>query len=122
MSGRLQDRVAIVTGGGQGIGRGIARVFAAEGARVMIATRTEKHGRTAVDEITAAGGKAALSLVDIGELADAQRVVEETVAKFGRIDICVHNAASFLGGNVESYTESDMETVFAVNLKACFRL
>jgi 3-oxoacyl-[acyl-carrier protein] reductase len=122
MSGRLQGKVAIVTGGGQGIGRGIARVFAAEGASVMIATRTEKHGRSAVEEIAAAGGRAALSLVDIGELADTQRVVAETVAKFGRVDVCVHNAASFLGGPVETYTESDLETVLAVNLKACFRL
>src|SRR5688572_20293997 len=122
MSGRLRDKVAIVTGGGQGIGRGIARVFAAAGASVMIATRTEKHGGAALDEIAAAGGKAALSIVDIGELADAQRAVAETVARFGRIDICVHNAASFLGGPVESYNETDLETVLAVNLKACFRL
>ena len=120
--GRLRDKVAIVTGGGQGIGRGICKVFAAEGARVMIATRTEKHGRTALDEITASGGRAALCVADVGELADTQRVVAETLAAFGRVDILVHNAASFLGGPVEGYSEADLETVLAVNLKACFRL
>jgi 3-oxoacyl-[acyl-carrier protein] reductase len=119
---RLRDKVAIVTGGGQGIGRGICKVFAAEGARVMIATRTEKHGRTALDEITANGGRAALCVADVGELADTQRVVAETLAAFGRVDILVHNAASFLGGPVEGYSEADLETVLAVNLKACFRL
>jgi 3-oxoacyl-[acyl-carrier protein] reductase len=120
--GRLRDKVAIVTGGGQGIGRGISRVFAAEGARVMIATRTERHGRATLDEITGSGGKAALCVADVGELADTQRVVAETLAAFGRIDILVHNAASFLGGAIEDYNEADLETVLAVNLKACFRL
>jgi 3-oxoacyl-[acyl-carrier protein] reductase len=121
-AGRLQDKVALVTGGGQGIGRGISRVFAAEGARVMIATRTEKHGRSAVDEIKKAGGIAKLSVADVGTVEDTQRVVAETLAEFGRIHIMVHNAASFLGGPVEGYSESDLETVLSVNLKACFRL
>jgi 3-oxoacyl-[acyl-carrier protein] reductase len=119
---RLKDKVALVTGGGQGIGRGIARVFAAQGARVMIATRTEKHGRSAVDEIAKADGKAALCVADVGQLEDIHRAVDDTIKTFGRVDIMVHNAASFLGGPVENYSETDMETVLAINLKACFRL
>jgi len=121
-NGRIQDKVAIVTGGGQGIGRGIARVFAAEGAKVLIATRTEKHGRAALDEITRAGGTAKLCVADVGTVEESQRVVSETLAAFGRVDILVHNAASFLGAPVENYSETDLETVLAVNLKACFRL
>ena len=112
-AGRLEGKVAIITGGGQGIGRGIARVFAAEGAQVLIATRTEKHGRSAVEEITGAGGKAELCVADVGELKDIERAVAATLAAFGRIDIMVHNAASFLGGPVEGYSETDMETVLA---------
>lgn len=122
MFGRLEDKVAIVTGGGQGIGAGIAKVFAAAGARVMIATRTARHGEATVAAIENAGGTAALCAVDIGQLANVERAVSETVDKWGGIDIMVHNAASFLGGPVEAYSEDDLETVLSVNLKACFRL
>ncbi|MBI2993075.1 MAG: SDR family oxidoreductase [Gammaproteobacteria bacterium] len=119
---RLQDRVAIVTGAGRGIGSAIAKLFAREGAKVVAATRTEKYGRELVDEITRGGGEAVLCTVDIGREEDIQQVVGTAVDRFGRIDIMVHNAASFLGGLVENYSEADLETVLAVNLKACFRL
>lgn len=122
MLGRLEDKVAIVTGGGQGIGAGIARVFAAAGAKVMIATRTASHGEATVAEIAKSGGTAALCAVDIGQLENVERAVSETVDKWGGVDIMVHNAASFLGGPVEAYSEDDLETVLSVNLKACFRL
>jgi 3-oxoacyl-[acyl-carrier protein] reductase len=121
-NGRLAGKVAIVTGGGQGIGRGIVEVFAKEGAKVMVATRTARHGEEAVRLVRAAGGTAALCVADIGSKAEADRVVAETVREFGYVDILVHNAASFLGGPVERYSEADLETVLAVNLKACFRL
>ncbi|MEZ5500233.1 MAG: SDR family oxidoreductase [Steroidobacteraceae bacterium] len=123
MSSRsLAGKVALVTGGGQGIGRGIAEVFAADGASVLIATRTAKHGEDVLRRIRAAGGKAALATVDIGDEPSAAEVVEQTMSEFGRIDIMVHNAASFLGGPVESFSEGDLETVLSVNLKAGFRL
>ena len=118
----LNDKVAIVTGAGRGIGAGIARVFAQAGAKVMVATRTAEYGEETVAAITDAGGAAALCAVDIGELANVERAVAETADKWGGVDIMVHNAASFLGGPVESYSEDDLETVLSVNLKACFRL
>jgi len=121
-AGRLAGKIAIVTGGGQGIGRGIVEVFAREGARVMVATRTATHGEAVLACVRDAGGIAELCTVDIGSKPEAERVVAETVGRFGGVDILVHNAASFLGGSVEAYSEADLETVLAVNLKACFRL
>ena len=120
--GTLAGKVAIVTGGGQGIGRGITQVFAGEGAKVMIATRTAKHGEDAVRLVRDGGGTAELCVADIGTKEEAERVIAETVRVFGHIDILVHNAASFLGGPVEGYSEKDLDTVLDVNLKACFRL
>ncbi len=117
----LRDKVAIVTGGGQGIGAGIARVFAAAGAKVMIATRTAEHGEKTRAEIGDAGGTADLIAVDIGNAETVQQVVADTAKKWGGVDIMVHNAASFLGGPVEAYSEDDLETVLSVNLKSCFR-
>ncbi|HNP35949.1 MAG TPA: SDR family oxidoreductase [Woeseiaceae bacterium] len=122
MIGDLGDKIAIVTGGGQGIGAGIAERFARAGAKIMIATRTAKHGAACVARIEQAGGTAKLCAIDIGTAENAALVVAETISAFGGVDIMVHNAASFLGGPVESYSEQDLETVLSVNLKACFRL
>jgi 3-oxoacyl-[acyl-carrier protein] reductase len=117
----LSGKTAIITGAGQGIGAAIADVFAAAGASVMVATRTASHGKSTVKRITEAGGTARLCAVDIGHPDNVKKAVAETVAAWGGVDIMVHNAASFLGGPVESYSEDDLETVLSVNLKACFR-
>ena len=122
MFGDLSGKIAIVTGAGQGIGAGIARVFAGAGAKVMVATRTAKHGEDTVNAINGSGGEAALLSVDIGQLENTERAVAETAERWGGVDIMVHNAASFLGGPVADYSEADLETVLSVNLKACFRL
>lgn len=119
---RLTDKVAIITGAGQGIGRGIAKVFAEEGAAVVVATRTEQNGRETVDAILKNGGDALLCTVDIGKLENIEKVVSAAAERYGRIDIMVHNAASFLTGPVEHYSEEDLDTVLSVNLKTCFRM
>ena len=118
----LAGKVAIVTGGGRGIGAGIAEVFAAAGAQVLVATRTAEHGERTRDRIREAGGEAALLVVDVGELDHCSQAVDVAVSNWGGVDILVHNAGSFLGGPVDGYSEADLETVLAVNLKACFRL
>jgi 3-oxoacyl-[acyl-carrier protein] reductase len=117
----LNGKIAIVTGAGQGIGRAIAQVFAAAGAQVMVATRTASHGAATVRRIEETGGTARLCTADIGTQDNVRRVVDETLGAWGGIDIVVHNAASFLGAPVETYSEDDLDTVLAVNLKACFR-
>lgn len=122
MLGNLEGKVAIVTGSGQGIGAGIARVFAQSGAKVVIATRTATNGQETVAGIEAAGGEALLAVTDVADVANIESMVAETVARFGGVDIMVHNAASFDGGPVETYGEDDLEHVLSVNLKACFRL
>jgi 3-oxoacyl-[acyl-carrier protein] reductase len=119
---RLQDRIAIVTGSGQGIGRAIACVFAAEGAKVVIATRTPSHGEATLALIRAAGGAALLVTTDVGDPGQCEALVARTAEHWGGVDILVHNAASFVGGPVADYTEADLETALSVNLKACFRL
>ena len=117
----LTNKIAIVTGSGQGIGAGVARVFAAAGAKVMVVNRTPENGQRTVDEIRAAGGEAELCGVDVGSVESVEKAVADTIDLWGGVDIMLHNAASFLGGPVAEYTEEDLETVLSVNLKACFR-
>ena len=91
---RLEGKVAIVTGSGQGVGRGIALALAAEGASVLVTGRTlEKCVRT-VSEIQAAGGEALPVACDVGDRAQVNAVVDQAIDAFGRIDILVNNAQS----------------------------
>lgn len=89
---RLQDKVAIVTGGGTGIGRGIALAYAREGAIVVIANRREEKGQGVVNEIEREGGRALFVRTDIRSLPDIDNLVERAVEAYGRIDILVNNA------------------------------
>ena len=95
MLGNLSGKVAIVTGAGQGIGEGIATVFAAAGARVVVATRTATNGQETVDRILGDGGEALLVQCDVGTRAAVESMVAATVEHFGRGDIGVHNAAVY---------------------------
>lgn len=118
MLGILTDKVAIVTGAGQGIGEGIAKVFAAAGARIVVATRSRGNGQQTVDDIVAAGGDALLLQCDLGRRDEVERVVAETLAHFGRVDIAIHNAAIYPLHTVEELSDEVMEQTLAVNMKA----
>ena len=89
---RLKDKVAIVTGGGQGIGKAIALAFAREGASVIIAGRTIKTLEETCNEITGKGGKAVFIQADISKEDQVERLVSETVRQFGKLDILVNNS------------------------------
>jgi NAD(P)-dependent dehydrogenase (short-subunit alcohol dehydrogenase family) len=93
--GRLAGRVAIVTGAGQGIGRGIAVVFAREGAAVCVAELRAARAERTADEIRAAGGDAFACVCDVGRKDDVAAMVAETVRRRGRLDVLVNNAHGF---------------------------
>jgi len=93
--GRLDGRVALVTGAGQGIGRGIALVLAREGAKVCVAELKEHRGERTVQEIRTAGGEALAIVADVGRKADVERMVEEGVRRYASLDVLVNNAHGF---------------------------
>ena len=88
-------KVAVVTGGGQGIGRAFAERFSAEGAAVVVADRNGDAAATAAEKINAGGGRAQAATVDVTDPAAVGRVVGETVDRWGRLDVLVNNAAIF---------------------------
>jgi NAD(P)-dependent dehydrogenase (short-subunit alcohol dehydrogenase family) len=91
--GRLDGKVALVTGSNRGIGRAIARMFAGEGAAVVVTGRSEERGRAVADEIAEAGGRAVSLPADIGDEASVERLVADTVEAFGALHVLVNNAA-----------------------------
>lgn len=90
---RLEDRVAIVTGGGQGIGKAISLAFTAEGAAVVLAGRNRKRLEAATDEIESRGGVATAIPTDISDENQIQKLVAQTIDRYSRIDVLVNNAA-----------------------------
>jgi 3-oxoacyl-[acyl-carrier protein] reductase len=95
MAGRLAGTVAIVTGGGHGIGKAYALRLAAEGAKVVIAELDEKAARSVADELRAAGSEALAIRTDVSDPDSVQKMAAATVERFGRIDVLVNNAAIF---------------------------
>ena len=113
----LDGQVAIVTGAGRGIGRAIARRLAQEGASVAVSDLDVENAAGVADEITAAGGKAISFRTDVSRKADADRVVEDTVAHFGRLDILVNNAGIGAIVSLLDTDESTWDALMNVNAK-----
>jgi NAD(P)-dependent dehydrogenase (short-subunit alcohol dehydrogenase family) len=114
---KLKDQVAVITGAGRNIGKAMAKLFAAEGAKVAVAEMHEGRGQAVVDEIHNTGGQAALVLGDVSKSSDVQRMVKEAVAKFGAIDILINNAALTDRANILDSTEEEFDKIIAVSLK-----
>ena len=117
---RLQDKTAIVTGGGQGIGRGIARMFAQEGARVVIAARTAERLEGVRTEIEAEGGDVLAVPTDVGKLEDMQALIQATRERFGGLDILVNNAGVGHGSAIDETDMKDYDRVMDTNLKGMY--
>src|SRR5579863_5312027 len=119
----LADKVAIVTGGSQGLGEAIARLFAERGASgLVICGRNEKNGKRVAAEIEAAGCPAFFVKADLGHVADCRKVVAEAGRRFKRVDVLVNAAALTDRGNIFDTTEERFNEIFNVNVRAPFFL
>lgn len=117
---RLKDRVAIVTGGGQGIGKGIVMVMAREGAKVVVVDINLENAQKVVDEVKQNGGEALALRVDIAVKAEVEKMVQDIVDKYGRIDALVNNAGINKDALLEKMTEEEWDAVININLKGTF--
>lgn len=117
---RLAGKIAIITGAGSGIGHETAKLFALEGATVVVADRDGKAAARVSSEITGSGGKASAATVDVTREADVKALVEETAKAHGRLDILVNNAGYGFAGTVVTTSEKDWDALMAVNVKGVF--
>lgn len=117
---KLKGKIAIVTGGGSGIGRGIANLFSAEGAMVLIAEINEEKGRDAEEEIRRKGGNAVFVKTDVSKFSDIKMAINECLKNFGSPDILVNNAGIEITSSVDGYTEEQFDSLVGVNLKGTF--
>jgi 3-oxoacyl-[acyl-carrier protein] reductase len=117
---RLQDRVAVITGGAQGIGRAIALGMGREGAKVVVADLQSEKAKTVADEVRMLGTDAIAVEVNVGSEPSVKRLAEQTFERFGRIDILVNDAGIYLKAPVVSKSEEDWDRTINVNLGGNF--
>ena len=119
--GRLQGKVAIVTGGTSGIGRATAVQFAREGAKITIVGRRQSEGDDVVQEIRRAGGSAIFVQGSVADVEVCRRMVDETVAAFGKLDIAFNNAGiAQTPGPLAEVSEEQFDQIIDINLKGVF--
>jgi len=114
---RLKDKVAVITGGGRGIGRDIALAYAREGAHVVVA---EIDPATAAATAKEAGGKSIGIAADVAKSADINRMIDTVIKTLGRVDIVVNNAMKIVPGKLEALPEESWDTTMNIGLKGAF--
>lgn len=122
IDGVLAGRVAVVTGGGSGIGAATAQLFAAEGASVTIADVDEASGAHTAQAIVDAGARAIFVAADVANAAACTRVIAETLDVFGQLDVLFNNAGVIRRASITDTTEAEWDRVMAINVKGVFLL
>jgi NAD(P)-dependent dehydrogenase (short-subunit alcohol dehydrogenase family) len=117
---RLENKVAVVTGGANGIGEAYSTGMASEGASVVVADLDERRGEQVVQRIEKSGGQAHFVRTDVSRKKDAEGMVGETVKRFGSIDVLVNNAGILFTAPIEETTEKMWDELLAVNVKGLF--
>jgi NAD(P)-dependent dehydrogenase (short-subunit alcohol dehydrogenase family) len=120
-TGLLTGKVAFVSGAGRGIGAAAARLFAREGARVLLAARTESQLAAVTEDIRSAGGSAEYVVCDLGDGDSIRAAIARTVDEFGRLDVAFNNGATIVPpGPLDQVVEADFDNVYAINLRGVF--
>jgi 2-keto-3-deoxy-L-fuconate dehydrogenase len=118
----LNNKVAVITGGGSGIGRAIAELFAHQGASVFILELNKTSAEEAIKKITAAGGRAVAMDVDVSDQQQVKNVIGDITKQTNRIDILVNSAGISHIGKLDTTSEEDFEKVFRVNVKGVYNV
>jgi len=118
--GRLDNKVAIITGGAEGIGEATSKLFAEEGAKVVIADINETKGAKVVNEIQQAGGEAIFNLLDVTQEENWKSLMNMTIQKFGKLNVIVNNAGISCAKDIESTTLEDWNAIMEVNSTGVF--
>jgi NAD(P)-dependent dehydrogenase (short-subunit alcohol dehydrogenase family) len=118
--GRLENRIAVITASGAGMGEGIARLFAGEGAAVVVSDIDGTSGEAVAASLVKEGCEAIFQRADVRIEAECRALIDRAVERFGRLDVLVNNAGITTRGNIETTTAEMWDNIFAVNVRGAF--